>query len=415
MTLLPLALLLTLPAAPPADAWPEFRGPTGDGVAHASATPPVTFGEGQSLRWKVPVHGNGWSSPVVAGNQVWVTTATETGTDYFALCFDRDTGKVVHDLKLFTHPTPTDIRQFNTYASPTPALVDGKLYAHFGTFGTACVEAATGKVLWQRSDIPVDHHRGPASSVVVFDHKLYLLYDGFDRQFVQCLDATNGKTVWEKVRDLPYRNSGKPQVDNDYKKAFATATVFTVNGRKELVAPAAMGTIAYDPATGAELWRVITDGMNQASKPVMANDLIYVTAGHTSTLVAIKSGGSGDVTKSHVAFKKEKAAPTRASPTVVGNDLYLINDTGVLLVVDAKTGKEKWKESLGDKISASPILANGRLYVCSEAGTVYVIKPGDQFELLAKNKLESPIRASPAAVGKDLIVRTYTHLYCFAP
>ena len=400
-------------AVPPADAWPEFRGPTGDGVAHASAMPPVTFGEGLNLRWKVPVHGNGWSSPVVAGNQIWVTTATETGTEYFALCFDRETGKVVHDLKLFTHPTPTDIRRFNTYASPTPALVDGKLYAHFGTFGTACVEAATGKVLWQRTDIPVDHFRGPASSVVVFDNKLYLLYDGFDRQFVQCLDATNGKTVWEKDRDLPYKNSGKPVVDNDYKKAFATATVLTVHGRPELVAPAAMGTVAYDPATGAELWRVITDGMNQASKPVMANDLIYVTAGHTSTLVAIKAGGSGNVTKSHVAFKKEKVAPTRASPTVVGNDLYLINDTGVLLVVDAKTGKEKWKESLGDKISASPILANGRLYVCSEAGTVYVIKPGDQFELLAKNKLESPIRASPAAVGKNLIVRSYTHLYCF--
>lgn len=407
---LTLTLLL---AAPPADAWPEFRGPTGDGIAPSSATPPTKFGEAENLRWKVPVHDLGWSSPVVWGNQIWVTTATEFGTEYFAVGFDRKTGRTIHDLKLFTHEKPTDIRRFNTYASPTPVVAEGKLFAHFGTFGTACVDTATGKKLWERTDIHVDHFRGPASSPVLFDGKLFLLFDGFDRQFVICLDASTGKTVWEKDRDLPYKNSGNADRDNDFKKGFATASVLIVNGQPQLVAPAAMGVIAYDPKNGNELWRVITDGMNQASRPIMANDLIYLTAGHTNTLFAVKTGGSGNVTKSHVAYKKEKVAATKPSPLVTGETLYMVNDTGILLAMDARTGKEKWKESLGDKFAASPILANGILYLCSEAGNVFVVKPGDVYDLVSKNKLDGPIRASPAAVGSDLIVRTYTHLYCF--
>lgn len=408
------SLALVLLAAPPADVWPEFRGPTGDGISHASAKPPVKFGESESLKWKVPIHGNGWSSPVVWGNQVWVTTATESGTDYFALCIDRSTGKIIHDLKLFSQDAPTDIRRYNTYASPTPALAEGRLFAHFGSHGTACVDTKTGKVIWDRKDIPCDHFRGPASSPILFEGKLYLLYDGFDRQFVLCLDATNGKTVWQKDRDLPYKNTGKPMVDNDYKKAYGTASVFTIDGKPQLVAPAAMGTIAYDPATGNEIWRVITDGMNQSPRPVLANDLIYLTAGSTSTLFAVKTGGTGNITKSHVAYTKAKTASQKPSPIVIGETLYMVNDTGVLQAIEAKTGKEKWKESLGDKFAASPILANGLIYLCGESGKVYVVKPGEQYESVAVNKLDGPIRASPAAVGNDLFVRTYTHLYCFS-
>lgn len=405
-----LSLLL---CAPPAESWPEFRGPTGDGIAHVSAKPPVQFSESANLKWKVPVHDLGWSSPVVWGDQVWLTTATEFGTDYFAIGFDRKTGAILHDLKLFTHEKPTDIRRYNTYASPTPVIVEGKLYAHFGTFGTACIDTKTGQKIWERTNINVDHFRGPASSPILFDGKLFLLFDGFDRQFVVALDANTGKTIWEKDRDLPYRNTGKPTLDNDYKKGFATASVLTINGKPQLVAPAAMGTIAYDPNTGNEIWKVVTDGMNQASRPILSHDLIFITAGSASTLFAIKSGGEGNITKSHVAYKKEKIAPTRPSPCVIGDTLYMVNDTGVLNAIDVKTGKEKWKESLGDKFSASPIVANGLIYLCSEAGNVFVIKPGDQYELISKNKLDGPIRASPAAVGNDLIIRTYTHLYCF--
>ena len=158
---MPLLLLLAL-AAPPEN-WPGFRGPRGDGTA--AGNPVSGWSETENVRWKVPVHDKGWSSPVVWGDQVWVTTASDRGTDLFAVCFDRETGKMVHDLKLFSQPPPTDTRQYNTYASPTPAIEAGRLYAHFGSFGTACVDTATGKTLWQRTDLPCDHWRAPASSV----------------------------------------------------------------------------------------------------------------------------------------------------------------------------------------------------------------------------------------------------------
>jgi outer membrane protein assembly factor BamB len=412
-----LALVLAFQSAPAGDTWPEFRGPGGTGHAAATAQPPTAFGESQNLKWKVPFAGKAWSSPVVAGNQVWYTTATELGTDYFAVCLDRETGREIHNLKLFSQAAPTDIRQYNTYASPTPCLSDDgqKIFAHFGTHGTACVETRSGQTLWERKNINVDHYRGPASSPILFDGRLYLIFDGFDRQFVVCLNARNGETLWEKNRDLPYRNSGNEKRDNDFKKGFATASVLTIDGKPQLVAPAAMGTIAYDPATGRELWKVITDGMNQASRPVVSHGQIYITAGHSSTLFAIRASNlSGNVTATHVAYTKPKIAPTRPSPIVVGDDLYFVNDTGILVCLDARTGKEKWKESLGEKFSSSPIFADGRLILGSEAGTVFVVKPGDSYELLFRTRLDAPIRATPAAVGRDLFIRTYTHLYRFS-
>jgi len=175
-----------------------------------------------------------------------------------------------------------------------------------------------------------------------------------------------------------------------------------------------MGTVAYDPANGEVIWKVITDGMNQASRPILKDDLIFVTAGSASTLFAVKTGGTGDITKSHVAYTKTKIAPGKPSPLAVGDAMYWVTDTGVVYCTALKTGKEKWKESLGDKFAASPVYANGMIYLASEAGHVFVIMPGESYELMSKNKLDGPIRASPAAVGNDLFVRTYTHLYCFA-
>lgn len=398
---------------PPSNSWPEFRGPNGDGIAHESAKPPLQFDEKQNLAWKANFEGKSWSSPVSFGNQVWLTTATETGTEYSVVCVDLQSGKKLQNITLFKQATPTDIRRFNTYASPTPAIEAGRLYAHYGSHGTACVDTTTGKILWERKDIPCDHFRGPASSPIIFDGKLYLLFDGHDRQFLTCLDKETGKTIWETKRDLPYKNSGDPEKDNDYKKAYATANIFKVGDHHELVAPAAMGTVAYDPKTGKEIWRVVTDGMNQASRPILAHEMIFVTAGHTSTMFAIKTGGKGDITNSHVAYKKAKIAPTRPSPTVLGDDLYFVNDTGVFFCLEAKTGKEKWKESLGDKFSASPVFANGHFYLCGESGTVYVIKKCDTFELIHKTKLSDGIKGSPIAVGNNLIVKTYSAIYCF--
>jgi outer membrane protein assembly factor BamB len=410
-----LALFAAALPAVAADNWPEFRGPRGDGVADANGLP-TTWGEGKNVRWKAAVHDKGWSSPVVWGDQVWVTTATERGTKYYALCFDRKTGAVVHDLLLLDIPEPTDIRQFNSYASPTPAVEDGRIYVHFGSFGTFCVDTATGNVLWKRLDLPCDHFRGPASSVVLHKDRMFLLFDGFDRQYVACLSKADGRTLWQKDRDLPYQNTKNPMKDNDYKKAFATASVFEVGGKAQVVCPAAMGTVAHDAETGAEVWRVITGGMNQAIRPVLADGLVYVSAGHPSGFLAVTAGRSGDLTKTGVVWRVDKTPPTRPSPVVVGGHLYMVNDTGIVFCLDAKTGKTVWQERLDGKFSASPVLAGGNLYFFNEggkgAGKGFVIAAKPEYELVAENRLDAGCRGSPAVSGDAMFVRTDTHLYC---
>ena len=390
-----------------ADAWPAFRGPNGDGTTDAKNVPTV-WDEETNVLWKVAVHDKGWSSPVVRGDQVWVTTATEDGTDYYAVCLAADTGKVVHDLHLFHADNPPDIRRFNSYASPTPVLDGGRLYAHFGSHGTACVDTATGKVVWTRDDLECDHFRGPASSAIVYKDWLYLLFDGYDVQYAICLNKNTGETVWRKDRDLPYPSSG------DLKKAFATAAVFEIDGKPQVVTPAAMGTIAYDAETGREVWRVITGGMNESCRPILAHGLIYLTTGHTSNLVAVKAGRTGDLTETGIAWRADKVAPTRPSPVVVGDLLFMVNDTGIASCLDAKTGEQHWKERFDGKFSASPVYAGGKLYFLTEAGKGYVVAADKQFKMVEENRLDDGCKASPAVTDGRLYVRTLTHLYCIA-
>ncbi|MGL6094678.1 MAG: PQQ-binding-like beta-propeller repeat protein [Fimbriiglobus sp.] len=412
-----LAFGLLASALPAGDNWPEFRGPRGDGVSDATAVP-TTWSEKENVRWKVLIHDKGWSSPVVWGDQVWVTTAEENGKKYYAVCVDRNTGNIVHDVHLFDEADPPKIKQFNTFASPTPAIEAGRLYAHFGTHGTACLDTATGKVLWDRRDLKCDHFRGPASSVAIFKDRLFLLFDGFDVQFMVCLEKSTGKTVWRKDRDLPYKKSGNAQTDGDFKKAFATASVFEVNGRPQVVSSAAIGTIAYDADTGEEVWRVITGGMNQASRPVLAHGLVYITAGHLGEMVAVKAGKTGDLTKTGVAWKLEKTGPTRPSPVVVGDLLFVVNDTGIAACLNAKTGKKLWSERLDGKFSASPVFAAGNVYFASENGKTFVVAAKPEFELVAENRLVAGCMGSPAVVGNDIILRTGArsetdyYLYC---
>lgn len=411
MRALPVLVILGTAAAVPAgDHWPEFRGPHGNGISDAQHAP-TKWSEGENVRWKTAIHDKGWSSPVVWGDQVWLTTADENGKTFFAVCVDANTGKVVHDLHLFSAENPPKTAQYNSFASPTPAIEAGRVYIHFGSFGTACLDTATGKEIWRRTDLPCNHFRNPASSPVLYKDWLYLTFDGFDRQYVACLDKRTGNTVWQKDRTLPYRNTGKPELDGDYKKAFATPTVLEIDGRPQLVSPAAMGTVAYDPATGDELWHVVTEGMNQASRPLMSHGLVFVTAGHTSSLFAIKAGGTGDLTKTNVAWKLPKGAPTRPSPLVAGDLLFAVNDTGVAYCLEAATGKEVWRETLGGKFSASPVLAGGNVYFFSEEGKAFVVAADREFRLAQVNRLDAGCRASPAVTDGALFVRTYTHLY----
>ena len=419
-----IALLLASCAAIAAGNWPEFRGPHGDGRTDAKNLP-LNWSDTQNVAWKTPIHDKGWSSPVIWGNQVWVTTATEAGDKFYAIAIDRDSGKIIHDLLLFEVKLaakkpkgPPSIAApyeewgtFNTYASPTPAIEEGRIYVHFGISGTACLDTATGKVLWKRTDFTCNHHRGPGSSVVLHGDMLYLTFDGFDVQYVVALDKKTGDTVWK--RDRNFHAEGK---NGDLKKAYSTPQIITVNDRALLVSPSAEATAAYDPKTGDEVWRVVHGGMNASMRPVFGKGKLFTGgADGGKLLVAVRPDGKGDITKSHVEWAQAKgSAPNRSSIVMAGDRLFMVNSGGIMSCVDVKDGKELTKERLDCKSAkfwCSPIIADGKWYTFDDEGGGYVISADEKLTVLATNRLPAGTRSSPAVSGNALYVRTFTHLY----
>jgi outer membrane protein assembly factor BamB len=400
------ATLALAGAATAGDNWPQFRGPNGEGKSDAKGLP-LTWGEKENVVWKTPIHDKGWASPVVWGDQVWLTTAKADGTELFAVCVDRATGKVVHDLKVFTVEKPEFCIDFNSYASPTPAVEEGRVYVHFGTYGTACLDTKTGKKLWERRDLKCNHFRGPGSSPILYRDLLIVHFDGFDVQYVVALNKKTGETVWKKDRAFDYTG-----VDGDHKKAYATPVVITVDGKAQLISPAAVGTTAYDPLTGAELWKVTHGGMNAAIPPLYGHGkVILFPADGGLKMLAVRPGGKGDVTKTHIDWTYGKEVPSRAGPVLVDDLLFLVSERGIVSCVEAKTGKQVWQERLGGSYSASALAADGRVYFFSQDGVTNVIEAGRSWKKLAANKLDDGCMASPAVAGKALFVRTKTHLY----
>lgn len=408
-----------------ADNWPEFRGPHGDGHSDARGLP-LTWSDTENVKWKTAIHDKGWSSPVVWGNQVWVTTATEAGDKCYAVGLDRETGKVLHDVLVFeiklaqkpAKKSPPSIAAtyeewaaFNSYASPTPAIEEGRVYVHFGTSGTACLDTATGKILWKRDDLKCNHHRGAGSSPILFGDMLYLTFDGFDVQYLVALDKKTGDTVWKRDRDFH-----APTKNGDLKKAYATPLIITVDGKPELVSPSAEATAAYDPKTGEEIWRVVHGGMNAALRPIYGNGHLFTASSDGGEqLVAVRPDGKGNITKTNVDWTFKKSAPNRSSFLLVGDRLFMCNTGGIATCVDVKDGKELNKVRLDSKKGqfwCSPIVADGKWYTFDDEGNGFVISADEKLTVLATNKLPAGTRSSPAAVGKSLFVRTFTHLYC---
>jgi outer membrane protein assembly factor BamB len=337
-----------------------------------------------------------------------MTTAPEDGIKLYAVCVDRDTGKIVHDVVVFDVPKPAFCHPMNSYATPTPAIEKDRVYVHFGSAGTACIDTSTGKTIWARQDLPCDHFRGAASSPILYQNLLIVHFDGFDLQYVVAFDKQTGKTVWKQTRELDYTG-----VDGDNKKAYGTPAIVEVDGQPQLISPAALATQAFDPLTGRELWRVRHGGMNVSARPLFGHGLVYLNTGAGGDkMLAVKLGGHGDITPSHIAWKQGKSAPTRPSQLLIGDLFFMVNDDGIASCLEAETGKQVWQHRLeGTKYSASPIFADGRIYFFSEAGDVPVIEPSREFNVLAVNKLDSGFMASPAVAGKALFLRTRTHLY----
>ena len=405
------ALIVLLTSGTSARQWPEFRGPTGHGHS-AEQGVPLEWSESRNVAWKTPVPGAGWSSPVIAGGRVWLTTAAEIregdrarGVSLRAVAFDAASGKEVVNAEVFRVDRPRTINQKNSHASPTPIVANDRVYVHFGTDGTAALTPA-GEVLW-KTRLPYQSHHGSGGSPALYQDLLIINCDGNggpDDAFVVALDTKTGKTRWRTFRRQPAD------------QAYTTPLVIRVGDRDQLVSVGAYRAAAYYPSDGREIWRVGYDqGFSNVPRQVYGQGLVFIATGFQQpTLIAVRPDGTGDVTRSHIAWTLRRAAPYTPSPILVGDDLFLVNDVGIATCVEARSGKIHWQERLGGNYSASPIFADGRIYFPSEEGMVTVIAPSRTFTRLAANQLDGPIFASIAVAERAFFIRTSKHLYRIA-
>jgi outer membrane protein assembly factor BamB len=396
------------PSARSGEEWAQFRGPE---AGHAASKElPLTWSETEHVRWKTALPGEGWSSPVVAGRQIWMTTALHDGQSLHALCCDLESGKLLLDIEVFQNAVVPPKHKRNSYASPSPIIEGDRVYVHFGAMGTACLSTKDGRKLWENREFVVEHQNGPGGSPALFQDKLLLAFDGTDQQYEVALHKMTGQMAWKTERSGAAKLQARPA---DMRKAYPTPVVFPIDGGPQSLSTGAERLYAYDPATGRELWWVDYPGFSNVPLPVSDGKMLYVCTGFMKPEIwAIRIGGArGDATASHVVWRQKTGVPDQATPVVIGERLYMVTSGGIASCLNTATGDIVWKERIGSDFAASPLAAEGRIYFCDARGRTTVIAPGDTLQVLAQNELADGCMASPAAVGKALIVRTKTSLY----
>ena len=388
-----------------AENWPEFRGPTGQGHSTARNLP-VEWSTNKNIAWKQPIPGKGWSSPVLVDGRLYLTTAVRKtdadGQSLRTLCLDAASGKTLWDTEVFAQPI-TKAHGKNSQASPTPIVEGQRLYVHFGHQGTACLDLA-GKVVWRNTELPYPPVHGNGGSPALVDNALVFSCDGGANPFVVALNKADGKVLWKVNR----------QTTASKKFSFSTPLVITVSSQKQIISPGSGVVSAFDPKNGNELWRVrYGEGYSVIPRPVFGHGLLFIGTGYDRpTVLAIRADGKGDVTDTHIAWTITKGAPNTPSLLLVGDEVYFVSDAGVANCVDARTGKEHWQQRVGAGTSASPIFADGNIYIQDEQGLGVVLKPGKQFEKLADNRLGEKTLASYCVADGTLFIRGEQNLYC---
>jgi len=391
-----------------ADSWPEFRGPGAQGIS-AATNVPVSWSATSNIAWKVAVPGKGWSSPVLADGQIYLTTACpiEGSNDVSlrVICLSASDGGTLWNVEAI-HPyasvlTPGHMK--NSQASPTPIIRGGRIFAHFGHMGTACL-TLDGKVVWRQQEVKYSPLHGNGGSPLLVDSELVFNCDGLTNPFVAALDAGTGNVKWKTPRDTQAKN----------KFSFSTPLLVERENSKQVVSAGSGFVAGYDPADGREFWRFrYGNGYSVVPRPVLSGDLLFVSSGFDSpVLYAIRiEHASGDITSKNAAWKYAKQAPNTPSMLVAGRELYFVSDAGIASCLDSQTGAVHWSERLEGNFSASPIYAEGRIYFQNEAGAGFVIKAGTRFELISKNDLGERSLASYAVADDHLFIRTVNHLW----
>jgi outer membrane protein assembly factor BamB len=404
-----LAVSGRLVAAEPA--WTEFRGPTGQGISTAVGLP-VEWDTTRNVVWRAPLPGRAWSSPVHSGGRIYLTNAVpldsadpSRGVSLRVVGLEAASGKVLWDREVFRQTEAEALVKHdkNSHASPTPIIENGRIYAHFGHHGTACLDPR-GTVLWSTQETRYPPRHGTGGSPVLVDGLLIFNADGYTDPFVVALDKDTGKVRWRVPR---------PPTAATSKFSFCTPLVIQVKGQKQVISPGSGIVQALDPRTGAEIWRVMYGtGFSVVPRPIFAHGLVFLSSGYEQAVAyAIRPDGRGDVTATHVAWTATKRIPHNASMVVVGDELYMLDDGGILSCRDARTGELHYEERVVGTTSASLLAAGGRIFALDERGKTAVVKAGKTAEVLAVNELNERTLASLSVCDNDLLLRTEGALY----
>jgi len=410
-----IAILVSLAAPTLAETWPDFRGPRRDGHADPAAAPPAKWSDSEGLKWKTAIPGQGYSSPIIRDGRIWLTTSLSSGTSLRAVGVDLASGKILHDVEVFKTSNPGAKHNHNSFASPSPAVDDERVYVCFGTHGVAALDVRTGKIVWTNQDFKLDFLTGAGSSPILYNDLLIIECDAVNAQYVIALDTRTGKPVWKSSRSKQF-----PATSPNKRRAFSTAVIEKVAGRDVLLSIGAQRAYGYDPATGRELFFFDHPGYSNVCRPALHDGMMLMSSCYDRPeLIAVRlpqalpdEGKPIDLGR-QILWSSKVGAPNKPSMLLVNNRLYIVADAGVARCIDPQTGNMLWSKRLGAAYSASPLLAGGRIYFLSEKGDVHVLKPtpGAEPEVIHEFKLEEGFMASPAAIGNALIVRSTGHLY----
>lgn len=395
--------------------WTHFRGTNMNGIAE-NENIPLKIDE-SVIKWRTEIHDKGHSSPVVYGNQIWLTTGKPDGAELYAVCLDYETGKIIHDIKVFSNDSVERKHSINTYASPTPCIEKGFVYVHYGSLGTACINTGDGSVVWKRTDLKCRHFHGPGSSPVLYKNLLILHFDGVDERYVIALDKSDGSTVWRADRPADLYEP-LPWVG---RLAYLTPIIINVKGRDMLISDGSAVCIAYDPNTGEEIWRVVGGAETTIAMPFTENGVLFWYTGFMvdengtqyTDLLAVNPDGKGDITGTNIIWKKkdETRDNQMLSPVIKNGLIYTVTTKNIMMCVDAMDGKEVWSRTVKSDFNASPLYVNGNVWFFSVKGEVLVLKAGREYEIIAENQMDSGIWATPAVLRNSMIMRTRNYLY----
>jgi outer membrane protein assembly factor BamB len=394
--------------------WTHFRGSNLNGISTDTLVP-IVWNDTTNITWKTDISGRGWSSPVIYGNQIWVTTATADGKKMSGLCFNFSSGKILFDLLLFKQDSIYNKHAVNSYASPTPVIEQGFVYLNFGSSGTACVNTANGQIVWKRDDLKCDHMQGTGASPILYKDFLIVHYEGTDHQFIVALDKKTGETIWRTDRPAEYYEKLPPVG----RKAYITPLVVNAGGKDLLISNGAAVCIAYEAETGKEVWRVVQGEDSTISMPISEDGIVYFYTGYVTPpdaekyaeLLAVDPKGSGDITRTNILWRIKTPVLQLLSPLIKDGIIYTVDSRNNLIAIDARNGSTLYTKKMKNKYNASPVYAGGRVYFTSVKGETLVLKAGRTLEILAENILSGEVYATPAIVQNSLIIRNESTLY----